>query len=653
MYEKLFEKGKIGSLEVRNRLVMEPMGNYYSELDGGVSQRDIDFYATRAKGGCGIVITETCSINSKTGRANPRNLCIDDDKFIPGYKKMADEIHKYGSALFLELYHPGCQGIAELNGGSMASPSGQESKLTHSKTHEMTVEEIKSTINDFVQGAVRAKKAGVDGVELHGAHGYLLCEFLSPYTNHRTDEYGGSLENRTRIIKEIMEGIRKECGRDYPVIIRYSVDEYMREVGIEDGMVLSDAIEMAKLFESYTIDALDVSAGNYETMNWAWEPTGFAEGWKIANGVAIRKAVNIPVIACSVVRHPETAMKFREEGVDFVGSARQFFADPEWGNKVQEGRVNELRKCICCLNCMETLMTCNEENGLRAQCTVNIEGGDECVYNDMKKDGDGRTVVVIGAGPAGLEAARVLAERKFKVVLFEKKGMIGGQLNYANKPPKKDKINWIMEYYESQIAKLDIDLRLNTEATAENVKALDPYAVFFAAGSSPVMPRSIPGIQGKNVFTPPQVLTGEVKFSNENICVVGSGMTGIETAELLAEQGNHIKLYEMADDIGPGLFFQNLIDVMGRLAPTGCEFYPKSQLVELGDNCAKFKSTVDGSESTCEYDHVIVSLGTRSNPVPEDLKEAFPDMIALGDAERAGRIRHAMETAYKAAYNLK
>ena len=298
-------------------------------------------------------------------------------------------------------------------------------------------------------------------------------------------------------------------------------------------------------------------------------------------------------------------------------------------------------------------MTCNEENGLRAQCTVNIEGGDECVYNDMKKDGDGRTVVVIGAGPAGLEAARVLAERKFKVVLFEKKGMIGGQLNYANKPPKKDKINWIMEYYESQIAKLGIDLRLNTEATAENVKALDPYAVFFAAGSSPVMPRSIPGIQGKNVFTPPQVLTGEVKFSNENICVVGSGMTGIETAELLAEQGNHIKLYEMADDIGPGLFFQNLIDVMGRLAPTGCEFYPKSQLVELGDNCAKFKSTVDGSESTCEYDHVIVSLGTRSNPVPEDLKEAFPDMIALGDAERAGRIRHAMETAYKAAYNLK
>ena len=309
-------------------------------------------------------MTEVASVNSKTGRGNLRNLCIDDDKFIPGYKKMADSIHKYGSLLFVELYHPGCQGIAPLNGGSMASPSGQESDLIHMPSHAMTIEEIHSTVNDFVEGAVRMQKAGVDGVVLHAAHGYLLCEFISSYTNHRTDEYGGSIENRVRIIKEIVEGIREKCG-DYPIIIRYSADEYMREIGKEGGMVLDEAVEMAKLFESYGVDALDVSAGNYETMNWAWEPTGFDEGWKMVNGATIAKAVNIPVIACSVIRTPQGAVDFLDKGVAFVGSARQFFADPYWGEKVKTRREKEIRKCISCLNCMESLMAADEDNGMR------------------------------------------------------------------------------------------------------------------------------------------------------------------------------------------------------------------------------------------------------------------------------------------------
>lgn len=651
MYEKLFTEHNIGPVTAKNRIVFEPMGNYYAELDGSVSKRDIAFYAERAKGGCGIVMTEVASVNSKTGRGNLRNICTDDDKFIPGYKEMADEVHKYGSLLFVELYHPGCQGIAPINGGSMASPSGQESNLIHMPTHEMTVEEIKATVKDFVDGAVRMKKADVDGVVLHAAHGYLLCEFISTYTNHRTDEYGGSIENRVRIIKEIIEGIRKECG-DYPIIIRFSADEYMREIGIEGGMVLEDAVEMAKLFEQYGVDAIDVSSGNYETMNWAWEPTGFDEGWKMKNAETIAKAVSVPVIGCSVIRTPEGAMEFLDRGVQFVGSARQFFADPDWGNKVKEGRVCEIRKCISCLNCMETLMAADEDNGIRAQCTVNIEGGDEITYLPLKEDGAGRKVLILGAGPAGLEAAVVAARRGFAPVIVEKDSCIGGQLNLANKPPKKEKITWLIDYYQAMLDKYNIKVCLNTEATFDLIKSENPYKVINAIGSSPVLPRAIKGLDQPFIITPPEVLSGKCKLSGKNICVVGSGMTGIETAEFLQDQGNNIELYEMADDIGPGLFFQNLIDVMSRLGPGGCKLFPKHQLVSVSEHEAKFKKTDTGEEVTAKFDNIVISLGTKSNDLDEEIKKNCPEVISVGDASKSGRIRAALEDGYKAAISL-
>lgn len=651
MYEELFTPHQIGKVTSPNRLVFEPMGNYYANLDGSVSDRDIAFYAERAKGGCGIVMTEVASVNSQTGRGNLRNLCTDKDEFIPGYKKMADAVHEYGSLLFVELYHPGCQGISFINGGSMASPSGQESGLIHMPCHEMTKEEIKATIEDFVSGTERMQKAGVDGVVLHAAHGYLLCEFISSYTNHRTDEYGGSIENRVRIIKEIVEGIRERCG-DYPIILRFSADEYMRMIGIEGGMVLEDAVEMAKLFESFGIDALDVSAGNYETMNWAWEPAGFDEGWKEGNGEAIAKAVSIPVIACSVIRTPQGAVDFLKKGVAFVGSARQFFADPYWGCKAKNGKEHTIRKCISCLNCMESLMAADEENGMRCQCTVNIEGGEEIDCLPIKKDGEGRKVVIIGAGPAGLEAARVAAERGFRPVIFEAASAIGGQLNIANKPPKKDKLTWLIDYYKAMIGELGIEVRLNTPATAELIQAEEPYKVINAIGSSPVLPRSIEGLDGSWIITPPDVLSGKICLDGKKVCVVGSGMTGIETAEYLQDKGCTVALYEMADEIGPGLFFQNLIDVMGRLAPGGCAFYPKHQLLSAGEHEAIFKNTETGEQVTAAYDNIVISLGTRSNPAPADIQAAYPDLITIGDAKKAGRIRGAIEGGYRAAAAL-
>ena len=296
-------------------------------------------------------------------------------------------------------------------------------------------------------------------------------------------------------------------------------------------------------------------------------------------------------------------------------------------------------------------MAADESNGIRCQCTVNIEGGEECQYLPLKKDGNNRKVVILGAGPAGLEAARVAAERGFKPVIIEKSSAIGGQLNLANKPPKKDKITWLIDYYRAMINKYGIEVHLNTEATAETISKENPYRVINAIGSSPVLPKSIPGLDQSFIITPPDVLSGKIDLTGKKICVVGSGMTGIETAEFLQEKGNTIELYEMADDIGPGLFFQNLIDVMGRLAPGGCKFFAKHQLVSVSEHEAKFKNLENNTEVTASFDNIVISLGTRSNSLPDSIA-SLSDIITIGDAEKAGRIRHAIEGGYKAALSL-
>lgn len=653
MYEKLWSEGKIGSLVLRNRIVMEPMGHYFADYDGNATDRVINFYGARAKGGVGLIITEVVRVNDEHGRADGGQLSLAKDERIASFKKLADEIHKYGSAIFVQLHHPGRQGFSALNGNEpMRSASDVECQAVHQPVRPMTIEEIKSLVKDFAVAAARAKASGIDGVELHCAHGYLLQQFISPYSNKRTDEYGGSLENRLRIVREIIEAIRAECGYDYPLIARVTVDEFLRINGIDDGIKYEDGLEVCKLLESYGLDALDISAGLYETMNVSWEPAGYEQGWKSYLAKGVKEIVNVPVFCTAVIRDPDYAEKLLAENYcDFVGSARQHLADPEWGNKARDGRVKEIRKCISCLNCMETLFNA-DTTGIAVQCAVNVQAGMEAEYELFKEDGNGRTVVIIGAGPAGLEAARVFALRKFKPVIFEQNAYIGGQLEYANKPPKKDKISWLIDYYKVQCELLDIEIRLGTPATLEAVKSLEPVAVFAACGSSPIIPKSIEGINSPNVLTTTDILSGAIKLENKDVCVVGAGMTGIETADLLASQGNRIKLFEMAGDIGPGMFFQNLIDVMGRLMPTGAQTFAGHRLVKIDENSAEFERIQDGARVMCDFDKLVLSLGTNPNPVNEEILAAYPDIVRLGDAQKSGRIRAAVESGFKAAFEF-
>lgn len=657
MYAKLFSKKAIGKMTVPNRIVMTAMGNHLANADGSVSDADLAFYGARAKGGVGLIITECTCVDYKIGKGNCHQIAVDDDKYIDGLKKLADTIHQYGSVVAVQIYHPGRQGIAAINGNTtMQAPSVTECQAVHQPTHEMTKQEVKDTVGKFVRAAKRLQKAGIDAVELHGAHGYLIDQFLSPYTNKRTDEYGGNFENRMRFLDEIIEGVRRECGDDYPIIVRYSADEFMSYAGHpEEGLHLDDGIKIAKHLQQKGVDALDVSSGIYETMNTAWEPVGFDQGWKIDLSAKVKEAVSIPVIGVSVIREPEYAEKVLEEGkVDFVGSARQFLADPEWANKAKAGKEKSIRKCISCLYCMETLMSA-DMSPVPMGCAINFEAGRENQYSceNIKKNGDGRVVAVIGAGPAGMEAARVLAERGFKPIVFEKNHQVGGQIIYASKPPKKEKTGWLTDYLKSRLDDLGVEIKVDHAPTVEELKALNPYAVFVAQGSHPIMPRSIPGLDGEKVYTPVDILSGKVNLSGKNVGVIGSGMTGIETAELLGAQGNKVSVFEMADEIGPGIFFQNLIDVMKRVSEHGTKLYPKHKLVKV-DGTAVTVETTDTKETKqfC-FDAVVVSLGTASNTeLVEQIKASFERVAVLGDAAKSGRIEAAIRTGYKAAFEL-
>jgi len=653
----LFSNKKIGSMNVRNRIVMTAMGNHLADDDGFVTEKDIAFYGARAKGGAGLIITECASVNLETGRGNFAQLAVGEDKYIPGYKKLADEIHQYGSVVAVQIYHPGRQGIAEVSGvKSMKAPSKTECKCVHQPTHEMTKEEINEMVDKFVQGAKMLQKAGVDAVELHAAHGYLIGEFLSPYTNKRTDSYGGNFENRMRFLDEIIAGTRKECGLDYPIIVRFSVDEHMYYAGRpEEGLHLKDGVEIAKHLEKAGVDALDVSAGIYETMNTAWEPVGFDQGWKINGPEAVKKAVSIPVIGVSVIREPSYAEKILEERkVDFIGSARQFFADPEWGNKAMEGKDDEIRKCISCLYCMESL-ACADFSNMPMACAINYEGGRELRASEekMAKDGKGRTVAVIGAGPAGMEAARVLAIRGFTPVVFEKAPFVGGQIVYASKPPKKEKTGWLIDYQKTQLEKLGVNVQTNCAPTIEQLKDLKPYAVFVAQGSKPIMPKSIPGLDGEHVYTTVDILSEKVSLKGQKVGVIGSGMTGIETAELLGADGNAVTVFEMADNIGPGITEQNLIDVLKRVDSHGTMLYPKHRLVKIDGKEAIFETTDTKEQKRFVFDSIVIALGTVSNTELVDaINASFYKVVLLGDAEKSGRIEKAIRTGYEAAFNL-
>lgn len=643
-YENLFSKGKIGKLEIKNRIVMPAMGTSLATSTGEASDEMIRFYEERAKGGAGLIITEITRVDNETGVGTPNQLCANNLNQIPRLEKLSRTVHRYDSKIFLQLHHPGRQSHSNLiDGRQIVAPSAVTSSAIGELPREMTTEEVETMVKKFVTGAKIAQMGGIDGVELHGAHGYLLGQFLSPLTNLRTDKYGGDLMGRMRILTEIIMGIKSVCGPNFPISVRIDGDEF-----VDGGFKLDEAIKASKYLESIGVDAINVSAGTYESVNTIIEPISYPQGWKRHLAQAIKDTVKIPVIACDVIRKPDFAESLIKEGnVDFVAVGRQLLADPEWGKKAMENRENEIRPCISCLYCIDKLMQCET-----TKCAVNARMGRELEYGQLKENGKGRVVAIIGGGPAGMESARILALKGFKPVLFEKKDVLGGSVYLGSKPPLKEKLNWFLDSLEYEINQLGVDIRLNSEPTLEDIKSLSPYAVFVATGASPIVPR-LPGIDKSEVYTVIDVLECKIDIKGKNVIVVGSGMTGLETAELLAVQGNKVTVVEMQNKIGPDAYLPNLIDVTTRLKKHNVEMIPSMKLIEIKENEVSLQNTKDNTISNRDGDVVILSLGSISNnSMINGLEKVVPIVRVLGDAEKPGRVAEAMHTAFEKSYFL-
>ena len=655
MYHQLFKPGNIGKVTVKNRLVMSPMGCGLANLDGTPSEDMIAFYVARAIGGAGLIIPEITRINDVHGAGLMRQLSVTKDRHIEPLAKLAEAIHKHGSKIFIQLHHPGRETVSALLGGQpVVAPSPIPCKLVNQETRALTINEIKQLIQQFVDGAVRVQKAGCDGVELHAAHGYLLQQFLSPYTNKRDDGYGGSFENRLRIMKEIIQGIRKACGPDFPIGVRLSVEEFLDMTGVTDEYItMQEGIKIAMALEQEGIDFIDSSCGLYETGMTCVEPISFPTGWRKDMLMAVKSHVSIPVIGVSVIREPAVAETFLEEKVvDFVSMGRTWNADPEWGRKVQEGREDELRKCISCLRCFESL---NEYNaaGLPPECALNPTYAREKKYGDLVYDTKGHTAVVVGAGPGGMCAAQTLAQRGVKVVLIDRQSELGGTVNLAKKPPLKERMQWIADYYRNEFEKLSVDVKLNTDATVDSIMSYHPDAVILATGSTSIIPKKIPGINSRNVVTVESVLSGKASLNGKKVAVIGAGLTGLETAEYLCAGGNQVTIVDMLDKPAPNANHTNVADVCRRLTKFGANYLLGHSLKEIKEDGVVLEKMENKEEVIVPVDAIVLSLGfIPDQSLVPGLEEKGVEVKLIGSAVKDGTIAPATRTGYEAAREL-
>lgn len=687
-YDMLFSPMKIGNVEIKNRIVMAPMCMGFGQYNGCATETMMNYYEERAKGGVGLIFTEITRINDITGASSFGQLGMSHDYQIPALREMADRIHKHNCKIMVELHHPGRQNLGLMIGtvpicnigsklmGNLYTkiltqaviPQGKKlqdkhivprtvapskcerSKMSDSVNRELSVKEIKRIICQFVEGAVRVKKAGCDGVELHAAHGYLIQQFLSPNTNKRTDQYGGSLENRMRFLLEIIDGIRSNCGKDFPIVVRLTVDEMYSEIGQNGkGYNLEEGIKMAKILNDKGIDAIDVSSAAYDTFNYWLEPTTFTPGWRKYLANEVKKVVDIPVIAANLIRSPKQAEIQLEEGTqDFISLGRPLIADPHWPNKVKSGDEKLIKRCVCCLYCFESMMK-GAYKYTHGNCSVNPFVGRENV--SLKQNGNGRKVLIIGAGCAGLTAAELLSKRGFDVTVLEKESKQGGQLNLASKPPHKEKINWVCEDLLSNAINSGAKVLFNTKADKDIIASYSPEFVITATGGNAIHPKSF---NGDNVVTVTQVLNGDIDISNKRVAVIGSGMTGLETSELLVSKGNKVTVVEMADKIAPGAWFQQLDDALPVLEKAGTEFLTSHKLLSVSPSGIELENLKEEKAVAIKVDLVVLSLGVRSdNSLYNEIKNSDSYKVYnIGDSNKIGRIANATESAYQLVMNI-
>lgn len=642
MLEKLFAPFKIGDVEIPNRMAVPAMVTNMPTEDGYATEQFIKYYEEKAKGGYGLIITEDYLINPN-GKGYKHVAALYDDDQIEGHAKMVDAVHSHGAKIFCQIYHCGRQSNHFVNGGMQpVAPSPTQDPWNRDMARELSVDEIREIVEQFGQAARRAKEAGFDGIEIHAGHGYLIAAFLSFHQNHRTDEYGGPLINRVRFLHEIYDAMRAQVGDDFPIMVRFSADE-----GTANGRDLGEARVIAKMLEEWGVDAINCSNGLYSSFNdgiiaSAWKHPAFGA----QNARALKEIVNIPVMAVNRINDPLVAEELLEDGYcDFVGMARASLADPHLPAKAKEGKLQDIRQCIGCLQACaghtyQQIPTC---------CLVNPEVGKEFKYTFDEVES--KKVLIIGGGPAGLNAAIAAKRRGHDVTLWEKSDRLGGQFIAAGYTPGKGEYATYVYSLDHTVNQLGVNIELNHEATADEIRAFDADKVIIATGGVPRMPAEVPGLADReNVVMAEDVLRGRVNPEGR-IYILGGGSVGIETACYLAdaERGDIslvIRRNVVADkeDRGKVNFMRAFCD------RHYVDFLFEHTIDDVADEGLVL--THQGETKVYPADWIVVSMGyVPENRLVAELEDLGDKLVVVGDAIECRDAEAAGNEGFDAGYN--
>lgn len=650
-YPNLFSEIRVGRVALKNRIVMPPMGTNFANGDGTLTPRMVEYYTERARGGVGLIIVEAATVDYPRGRSMKCQLTIDNEYDVPRWIELADKVHSFGTKIIVQLHHAGFTTYPEMSGGfeSVTATNTDEidANITKmKKARAMTTEEADEIVEKFIKAAVIAKQGKLDGVEVHCAHSYLLNDFLSPLTNKRTDKYGGGIEKRTLIATSIIRGIREACGDDFLISVRLPAKDF-----VPGGITFEESAVMANLMEAAGADLFNISVGFLNPINA--EPQSSSDGCRLFLAEAIKSKFKKAKAAIhGKINSPEMAERVIAEGIaDLVILGRQIICDPFWPAKVEEGREDEIRRCISCNEgCLGNMFL----NGSGIRCVLNPYVGFE------EQDRESFTppavalkkVVVAGGGIAGMQAAITAAKRGHKVILLEKSNQLGGQMLTAAKPPFKGVITESLGWFTGEMKRLDVDVRLETEATIETISQLETDAVIVAIGSEPNA-APIPGIE--KAVESSSILNGAVEVpKNKKIVQIGGGLVGCETAHYLIENGgNSLTILEILPDICIGFEITSKPILVDAFNKAEAVIETSAKITKIADDSVYYINK-DGKEQVVPCDMVVYATGRK--PLGRELTSALKhrgiQTYSIGDATIVGSFRTATRSAFDAAYAI-
>ncbi|MFC1858090.1 FAD-dependent oxidoreductase [Thermodesulfobacteriota bacterium] len=636
----LFEPFRLGSLELKNRIVMPPMVTYYGSEDGFVTERLKHYYAARARGGAGLIIVEATCIERQAGKGFERQIFIDDDAFIPGLSELVQEVKQHGAKIAIQIHHVGSEGRQSVTGVQTVAPSAI-AKPGYELPRELSTEEVDDLVRLFAEAAQRAQRAGFDGVEIHGAHGYLISQFLSSFFNRRSDAYGGGIEGRARFLTQIIKTSRELVGEKYPVWCRMNG----REFGPEAGLTTEEAQQVARMAQDAGADAINVSVFAYGFSPRTTPPMAQPTGNWIRFAEPIKRTVTVPVITVGRI-DPETAEKvIEEERADLIAMGRALIADPELPNKAAAGKLDEIRPCIGCLTCLDCVSATHEP----VWCTVNPTMGKE-EESVIQKADQPKKVCIVGGGPAGMEAARVCALKGHDVVLYEKEQKLGGQLLLASVPPYKGSLETFVAYQRFQLSELGVKVESGRQVDAALIEEDMPDVVILATGVTAMIPQ-IPGIDKANVVTAVDVLADKVSVGDK-VAIIGAELVGSETAEFLVDKGRRVTLMRRGEEMATKLNPACRQHLLARLAFKDVTMLTGVQYQEITDQGVTI-TTREGVTHTVEADTIVLAAGSLTDSILYPaLADKVPELHRIGDCAEPRDIISALTDGYFTALQV-